>query len=122
MRMFVDRGQSRWCFGMMILLLTLAVPPTRGEALSDDILELSQQMVARERVCDYVAALMMAQKALTIAEDTLGPEVAEVAIYSDYVGGLHLTAMDRPQKDCSSGRWPSENRYWAPITWWWQLR
>jgi len=91
MRVFFRTRQSKLCPGIIIILLTtLAVLPTRGEELPDDILELSQQMFTRERAGDYASALLLAQKALTIAEEDLGPEASEVAIYSDYLGMLHL--------------------------------
>ncbi len=96
MRVYGCTGPSRLCLGMVIVLLTLAVPPTRGEELPDDILELTQQMVERERVGDYAAAVTSAHKALTIAEEALGPEASEVAIYSDYLGMLHLRVGHTP--------------------------
>ncbi len=84
--------QSTLCLGIIILLCTLAVLPARGQELPDDILEVSRQMVERERAGDYSSALLLAQKALSIAEETMGPETVEVAIYSDYLGMIHLKA------------------------------
>jgi hypothetical protein len=50
----------------------------------DDILELSKRMVELQRSGQHAGALPLAQRAVELSEEALGPEDPAVAIYLDH--------------------------------------
>src|SRR5262249_22388514 len=82
-------GGLRGTVRCILMAMAATVVSSGPSYASEEIGELSRQMVAVERSGDAAGALILAQKALTLAEATLGPEHPTVAIYLEHLGVLH---------------------------------